>query len=705
MKSTFSPRRFLPFFAIVCVGAMFPSAADAASISGSNYTWGYQTAAGTNTLSSGDTVNVGSGSSNYFLVGVGYNSTSGSGILNASAATSFNVNVGNFYVGVNAFNNPVGTGTGGGGATSSGTLNLGVNNTITAATKLVIGGADVEANTGVAGGNNGTITTANGGTTTIHTPLMQLGTAKGDAGTFTLGSNATLNLGTTGNRTALDLGIKLTDFNGANRNVAGTMNLGASGGVANLNLSRLRLSYNTIYMTGGTLHGNLALSDSASNTLNIVGTGNVVSIGVASGSAGSFSGGTANGLLTIGDLHADSYIESTNNGTAILIGAKPSGATATVNGTMDFKKGSVTIKTTGAAIAGGNGTANTSRLNLGETGMVKLKAGASSTDWINGLTVAEIKSGGVTIHTNSYDLGISQAFSGAGGLTKDGAGTLTLSSVNTYTGATNVTGGTLVIDGTNTATTGDVTVADGARFGGNGATPAELTVQANGKWLVGISDWTGSAGTGFTDLTVGSLVLDGAWTLDVTSLTAYANFSHATKTFPILTATGGITGFNAGNVTVVTHDSFTGTGTWSVQKTGNTLELVYTATPPPVDDYAAWDEEYTDADLSDKTADNDGDGLSNFQEYAFGLDPTSGASVNPIIDISMLKTTGVFSYSRRAGTDLSFTVLTSDDLQNWIPVADPAEQPGPVVDGVQIIEVDLTGMEFTDPFFIRVKAE
>ncbi len=631
---------------LVVAGAISsPSAADAASISGSNYTWGYQTAAGTNTLSSGDTVNVGSGSSNYFLVGVGYNSTSGSGILNASAATSFNVNVGNFYVGVNAFNNPVGTGTGGGGATSSGTLNLGVNNTITAATKLVIGGADVEANTGVAGGNNGTITTANGGTTTIYTPLMQLGTVKGNTGTFTLGSNATLNLGTTGSRTALDLGIKLTSFNGANRTVEGTMNLGGSGGVANLNLSSLRLSYNTVEMTGGTLHGTLTLSNSASNTLNIVGTGNVVSIGVASGSAGSFSGGTANGLLTIGDLHADSYIESTNNGTAILIGAKPSGATATVNGTMDFKKGSVTIKTTGAAIAGGNGTANTSRLNLGETGMVKLKAGASSTDWINGLTVAEIKSGGATIHTNSYDLGVSQIFTGAGGLTKDGLGKLTLSTVQGYSGATNVTNGTLEVSGSGSINSSSgITVSSGARFvynssvalskaptlsgsgignravlGGAGPIGVALTLDNVGdvlspgnspgiqEYTVGqtwnsfsydwevndFSDVTGlTAGSDFDQIAItGALNLTGgtgSYILNVLSLTSgnvsgeVPNFSEINRSWNIITTTSGISGFNAANWTINTA-GFTNAdaGTWSLSASGGNLVLSYNAIPEP----------------------------------------------------------------------------------------------------------------------------
>jgi len=296
-------------------------------------------------------------------------------------------------------------------------------------------------------------------------------------------------------------------------------------------------------------------------------------------------------------------------------------------------------------------------------------------------------------------------------LTKTGTGTQILGGENTYTGATSIEEGTLVINGASTLTTGALTVAADARLGGNGSTPAAVTLEAGGKWLVGISDWTGSAGTGFTDLTVGSLTLDGAWTLDVTSLTAYANFAEANKTFPILTATGGITGFNAGNVTVVAHDSFAGVGSWSVAKNGDTLELVYTAEAPPIDDYAAWDGQYPDDDLSDPAADNDGDGMSNFQEYAFGLDPTSGASVNPITDISAFKTTGIFTYARRVGSGLNYSVYLSTNLQLWdIQESVTEQQVGLNEDeDVETIEVEINGFDeaYADEstLFLRVKAD
>ncbi len=83
-----------------------------------------------------------------------------------------------------------------------------------------------------------------------------------------------------------------------------------------------------------------------------------------------------------------------------------------------------------------------------------------------------------TVATTSGNIAIGGVISGAGGITKTGTNTLTLSSAtNSYTGATSVNQGTLLVSG-NIATSA-TTVASGATIGGSGTTGA-LTVNAGG---------------------------------------------------------------------------------------------------------------------------------------------------------------------------------------------------------------------------------
>ena len=53
----------------------------------------------------------------------------------------------------------------------------------------------------------------------------------------------------------------------------------------------------------------------------------------------------------------------------------------------------------------------------------------------------------VTFDTAGFDLAVSKTLSGTGGLTKAGAGTMTVSVAATYTGATRLLGGTLAFTG------------------------------------------------------------------------------------------------------------------------------------------------------------------------------------------------------------------------------------------------------------------
>ncbi|MCX7010053.1 MAG: autotransporter-associated beta strand repeat-containing protein, partial [Kiritimatiellaeota bacterium] len=126
-----------------------------------------------------------------------------------------------------------------------------------------------------------------------------------------------------------------------------------------------------------------------------------------------------------------------------------------ITGTLNLLGGTLTITTTGSAIAGGSGT---SVVNLANT---TLKAGASSTAWITGLTTANIAGSGVTFDTAGYDITIPQSFSGTGAVTKVGAGMLLLSGASSYSGGTLLSVGTLVANASTALGSGLLTMNGG----------------------------------------------------------------------------------------------------------------------------------------------------------------------------------------------------------------------------------------------------
>ena len=128
-------------------------------------------------------------------------------------------------------------------------------------------------------------------------------------------------------------------------------------------------------------------------------------------------------------------------------------------------------------------------------------------------------------------------------------------------------------------------------------------------------------------------------------------------------------------------------------------------------DYDTWMNAFPSLTGADKlpTADPDKDGLVNRQEYAFGLIPNNGASVNPI-PVLPDKTSGQFTYTRRkpALTGLtSYQIQTSPDLVVWTldTTASQAAAAVPATDNESVL-VTLTGSPLTAPrLFVRVKSE
>ncbi len=122
-------------------------------------------------------------------------------------------------------------------------------------------------------------------------------------------------------------------------------------------------------------------------------------------------------------------------------------------------------------------------------------------------------------------------------------------------------------------------------------------------------------------------------------------------------------------------------------------------------DYATWaSTKYPGANLTDPAADLDGDGMSNFREYAFGLNPTLGTSADPI-NVPLNKSLGTFSYTRTANTGLTYTVWHSTNLLDWVSTG-ASEGTVTTLDGVETVPVTLDAALLTEPkLFVRVTAQ
>lgn len=234
-----------------------------------------------------------------------------------------------------------------------------------------------------------------------------------------------------------------------------------------------------------------------------------------------------------------------------------------------------------------------------------------------------------------------------GALVKNGGGTLVLNaSCNAaHSAGTTVNDGTLQVNGPHVsaiqvnsagtlagsgtlaaAATVDGTLAPGVAVGQLNST-STVTLGPDSGFNVDIGNWAGATpGTDWDHLSVDTLVLSAtpANPLNLRILGSPTGFSETAKTLVIATSTQPITGFDAAAIQI-DSSAFSGGGTWIVQQTGNTLELVYTAAPgTPYDDWATL--KTLDGTNNAKGDDPDGDGQSNLVEFALDDEPLSGAA-------------------------------------------------------------------------------
>jgi autotransporter-associated beta strand protein len=278
--------------------------------------------------------------------------------------------------------------------------------------------------------------------------------------------------------------------------------------------------------------------------------GLITTIPSASGQLGLFARSITAGNISInvtGDISLNSDASSVG-----LAATATSG-----NITIDIASGA-TIKAGAIGILAAANTGTTTINNLGTV------SGGSAANFIGAMNVGNGGTTG-TIIGNVVDRGTlnfnrsdaveySGVISNTGTVQQNGRGILTLSGINTYTGATNVNAGILGVNGsivpsslttvntgatlTGTGGVGNTVISSGATFApGNGTPGSSMTVagnlafQSGALYLVAVNPATSS----FASVT-GSAALNGG------AGAAFLSGNYAAKQYTILTAAGGVSG-------------------------------------------------------------------------------------------------------------------------------------------------------------------
>jgi fibronectin-binding autotransporter adhesin len=225
----------------------------------------------------------------------------------------------------------------------------------------------------------------------------------------------------------------------------------------------------------------------------------------------------------------------TNNGLVDFVQPTDGTFTGTISGTGAVAKdGAGVLALTGANTYGGGTSFNAGTVavgadnNLGApTGALTFNGGTlqftSSFNLSAGRSITLNAPGG-TIDTQGFTTTIAQGITGAGGLTKEGVGTLTLSGSSTYTGATFVNAGTLQAGAANAfAPTSAFTVASGATLdlasfnqtigslaGAGSVTLGSATLSTGNDNTSTTFSGVISGSGGLTQIGTGTLILTGA---------------------------------------------------------------------------------------------------------------------------------------------------------------------------------------------------
>jgi fibronectin-binding autotransporter adhesin len=587
------------------------------------------------TMSSGTTLTLSSSETIGSLAGAG------SVALGANTLTAGGDNTSTSYSG-----NISGTG-GGITKTGAGTFTLSGTNSHTGATTISAG--TIDAQNGDAIGNASAVSVASGAFLVLSA-AETIGSLAG-AGTATLGANT---LTTGGNNTSTTFSGAITGSNGMVKTGSGTLTLSNTGNESTLSGGMTisagtvsisdddQMAAGTLTLNGGTLSldgptvfdNNIDLA--ASSTINS--GGNAIASGVISG-AGDL---TKTGSLSLQLTNSNTYTGATfvNAGYLLANNANSlgttAGATSVASGATLYLSGSFTLaealNLTGTGMLG-NGAIYAPSGNSTVTGLVTL-SGNTTLKLDGDLTF----SGGITDGASSYSL------------SKEDAGTLTLSGTASYDGSTTISSGGLSLGSDSHLGSGALTLAAGTTLAVTGATTidnavtlssgtATVNTSANTTLSGNIAGAGGLTKTGASTLTLsGTDSYSGATNVNAGALLVNGALTATSNTAVASGATLGGTGSIGSNVTVNSGGTLSpGNSAGTLTVNGNLIMAAGSTLAVEIDGATAGTG--YDQVIVNGTVDVSGATLSATHGYVAG----SGDTYNIIVNDAADAVTGSFS--------------------------------------------------------------
>ncbi len=312
----------------------------------------------------------------------------------------------------------------------------------------------------------GTLTIENGGHVTGESAFV--GASPGSTGEVMIMGTDGTNASTLALQFDLNIGDqgqgKLTATNGGHVDVAGWLNVGRTN-TGELILSNGATAEASIAIIGEEALGTATLSDRAHLEVDdqlVIGLSGTGVLRVESGATitsnqgyvGAEAGSSGNVTVSGEDSHwqmTDSNLTLGNNGIGVMTiedGGRVSSSGAIYLGSGSaVARGTLNVLGTPGArgvieTSGFRGAFGTAELIL-DGGVVRASDSNSNFFSVYGSQQVVLDTNGGYFDTNNHDIGIAPVLTGAGALTKQGAGTLTLTGANNYGGGTVIEAGTL----------------------------------------------------------------------------------------------------------------------------------------------------------------------------------------------------------------------------------------------------------------------